>query len=199
MRHRVFRWCFWSGLVLCAPMPAAAALDAEACTRLKREQEQLTAAGVKEAMARGPEWAKANLPADRLEQIRQFIAIGEQLLFQCPQPKPPPEVTAAAGAEDKEKEKEKSGAVPPATKVPKRAPSVARDRAPETVPAKTTPAPKPKAPAADEGIGKKQVQPSRPKKPKANDAYVPPPKETSPLGGLDAQAARQGGAGIEKR
>ena len=34
-------------------------------------------------LAKGPEWAKANLPPDKLEQIRRLIEVDEQLLFRC--------------------------------------------------------------------------------------------------------------------
>jgi hypothetical protein len=68
-----------------APAPAvvAAPLDAQACATLKSEYDGLVAAGAKSDMDRGPEWAKANLPPERLGKIERLITVGEQLSFRC--------------------------------------------------------------------------------------------------------------------
>ena len=34
-------------------------------------------------MAKGPAWAKANLPPDKLQEVRRLIEVDEQLLFRC--------------------------------------------------------------------------------------------------------------------
>ena len=44
----------------------------------------LEAQGIVEDVAKGPEWAKANLPASRLELIKQYIYVKEQTAFRCP-------------------------------------------------------------------------------------------------------------------
>ncbi len=49
----------------------------------------MLADGTRDDMERGPEWAKANLPPDRLENILRLIEVEEQLEFRCgvePQP-----------------------------------------------------------------------------------------------------------------
>jgi hypothetical protein len=61
----------------------AASLDAETCARLQTEQGQLEDAGVEKDMAKGPEWAKANLGLEKLQRVQRFIEIEEQLLFRC--------------------------------------------------------------------------------------------------------------------
>lgn len=53
------------------------------CKSLEADQKRLDLAGVRQDMARGPEWVKANLPANRLSQILRYIQIDEQLRFRC--------------------------------------------------------------------------------------------------------------------
>lgn len=68
------------------PGPAAAdRLTGEECDALKSEQDKLAA--VRSDMQRGPEWAKANLPTDRLARIRHLIEIEEQIAFRCQKPR----------------------------------------------------------------------------------------------------------------
>jgi len=43
----------------------------------------MVAAGVRDDMQRGPEWAKANLTPERLGNIQHLIGIEEQLEFRC--------------------------------------------------------------------------------------------------------------------
>src|SRR5215468_51747 len=61
----------------------AAPLDADTCGKLQSEQEQLENAGVEKDMAKGPAWAKDNLPYEKLSRVKRFIEIEEQLLFRC--------------------------------------------------------------------------------------------------------------------
>lgn len=173
------------GLSALLALPAAAApLDAEACGRLKQEQAGLVAGGAKGDMARGPDWAKANLSGDKLKQIERFIDVEEQILFRCPQPKPPLEraektdpekaaVPAAASAKRAKAPPDKAGEPAAAPVKPKAASASAK--APEKTPpekAATVPAKAPAAkPAAKEAA-----------KPKTSDAYVPPAKEPAALG-----------------
>jgi hypothetical protein len=124
----------------------AAPLDAETCTKLLNEHEQLEQAGVEADMAKGPEWAKANLIPEKLDRIRRYIEIEGQLLFRCRQKSLvilPAEVEPEDKDQDK-KEGEKSATAPkasaPADKA--KAPSPAAKKTPD--PAKKA-APQPAA------------------------------------------------------
>jgi hypothetical protein len=96
-------------LILSTAPVAAAPLDPQACKDLNAERDAMIGAGIKTDMDRGPDWAKANLPEDRLKKIERLISVEEQLSFRCGQlvtatpqikepPKPPEEKAAAAGA-----------------------------------------------------------------------------------------------------
>jgi hypothetical protein len=61
----------------------AARLDQSACNVLKVELKDVLAAGVRDDMERGPDWASANLPADKLSNIKRLIELEEQLEFRC--------------------------------------------------------------------------------------------------------------------
>jgi hypothetical protein len=149
----------------------AAPLEKDECAKLKGEQTQLEQGGVRGSMGRGPEWAKANLAPDKLEQIRRIIEIDEQLLFRCqgrplvnlrepqdpdpaaqgPNGKTAPKPPAAAKAEKKTPVKKAiaqppAGAAKPASQSPVAAPAVAK-----------------KAPAAKQGdeAAKAKAKPKR--------------------------------------
>jgi hypothetical protein len=62
---------------------AAAALEQDACAKLKTELLQLELAGTRTSMAKGPDWAKANVGADKLQQIKRLLEVEEQILFRC--------------------------------------------------------------------------------------------------------------------
>jgi hypothetical protein len=70
-------------LLLPPPSARAAPLDKAACDKLKTEQSELEQGGVRAAMANGPQWAKANLKPEQLEQIRRMLDVEGQLLFRC--------------------------------------------------------------------------------------------------------------------
>jgi hypothetical protein len=77
-----FALCVAAGIA--APVYVhAAPLDTDACAKLKLEREALEQAGVRGNMAKGPQWAKANLPADKLDQIQRLLDLEGQLLFRC--------------------------------------------------------------------------------------------------------------------
>lgn len=61
----------------------AAKLDKTACSDLSTELAGASAAGVKGEMERGPDWAKSNLPPERLASIQRMIEVQEQLEFRC--------------------------------------------------------------------------------------------------------------------
>lgn len=141
----------------------AAPLDQAACEKLQSEHAELVKAGAPEAMRKGPAWAKANLPADKVTVIERFIGLEEQLLFRCDQDKaraqPVPEPAAATAAGAAAASATAAGAVkgPAAAK----GPPIATE--PKAKP-KTKPKPKPKP---------------RPKA-KADDAFRPPPAQSAP-------------------
>jgi len=63
---------------------AAAPLDEAACKSFDAEEKSLEIQGIKDDVAKGPEWAKANLSASRLELIKHYIYLKEQVDFRCP-------------------------------------------------------------------------------------------------------------------
>jgi hypothetical protein len=160
----------WNGIrVLCAlaaavlalapGMVVAEMLDEPACNQLKNEQARLAAEGLKTEMLHGPDWAKANLPASRLEQIKHLIEVEEKIAFRCPLPPPPkpvePAVAQPAGDDGKPKAVRKKTKKKDAEGAPAAAePAVAEPDAPAPV--------------------KKKPKAVKKKKP-AEDAYVPPP------------------------
>jgi hypothetical protein len=143
----------------------ASPLDQETCSKLREEHAQLVNTGAKANMERGPDWAKANLPRDKINQIERLLVVEEQLAFRCPQPKPPleraenPQPAAAPGAAPSGSDQPKGASPPKLIRAqPKaRTPSATRDA--------------------------NQDEPRRPKKipprPKVDDAYVPPPKASA--------------------
>ncbi len=70
-------------LLLQLPTARAAPLDKAACDKLKTEQAELEQGGVRAAMANGPQWAKANLKPEQLEQVHRMLDVEGQLLFRC--------------------------------------------------------------------------------------------------------------------
>lgn len=101
--------CLVTALLLASAPADAAPLDPAECKSLKSEHEALLADGAKKDMAKGPEWAKTNLRADRLDKIARLITVEEKLSFRCGQMvtaspqlrEPPPEETAKAGPASK--------------------------------------------------------------------------------------------------
>ena len=84
----VFRWSLGAAhalmLALAAMSPAAAVpLDAPACQQLQVQLDALRAEGAADDMAHGPEWARANLPEDRLRRIGMLLEVEEKLNFRC--------------------------------------------------------------------------------------------------------------------
>jgi len=73
-------------VAVCALAPAVAfatKLDNAACTALTTERNAITATGVKADMERGPEWAKANMPPERLQSALRLLEVEDQLEFRC--------------------------------------------------------------------------------------------------------------------
>lgn len=76
--------------LFCAPIGASFSawatqpkVDAETCTALRLEQIKFRASGILDDMSKGPQWAKANLPPDRLREIEHYIQLDEQVKFGC--------------------------------------------------------------------------------------------------------------------
>lgn len=170
-------------------------LDAATCGQLKGEQVRMEQTGVRGNMEKGPAWAKSNLAADKLEQIRRLMDLDEQLLFRCssrnlvelpPDADADPAPTPAKADDDgKDPASSKTDAAPVPQKKPgtvKAAPAeqaktpAAKPKAKEA--AKTAPT-TPKAPAKDTGAtpsADKAAAAAKTKaKSKADDAYKPPP------------------------
>jgi hypothetical protein len=66
-----------------AQCASADKLDKDTCKQLQNELAYVLAAGAREDMNEGPEWAKANLTRERLQRIKKLIEIEEQLEFRC--------------------------------------------------------------------------------------------------------------------
>lgn len=158
-------WLRVSSLLLLLALPGIATaemLDEPACKALKDEQAKLAAEGLKTDMLHGPDWAKANLPASRLEQIKQLMDVEEKIAFRCPLPPPPKPVEPVAAAP--------AGQDPAAATAGEATPKKrARKKREDTDAAATESTPTPQSPAPA-----KKKQKAKKKEP-TNDAYVPPP------------------------
>lgn len=71
-------------LVLASVAVPAAPLDGAVCRDLDAQQKQFELTGIKDDLAKDPAWAKANLSAGRLEAVKQYIEVKEQVSFRCP-------------------------------------------------------------------------------------------------------------------
>lgn len=163
----------------------AAPLDAATCGLLRGEQAQLEQSGVRESMAKGPEWAKARLPADKLEQIRRLIHLDEQILFRCsgrnlvdlpPEADADPAATATddknGPGKDAGKGKDASKDKAPAKKAAGAADKEATKPAAKAAPKKEAPKKETSKKEAEGAPAKKAAAPKP--KPKVDDAYRPP-------------------------
>jgi hypothetical protein len=179
-------------ILVAATHAEAASLDQETCTRLKTELLQLELTGARANMAKGPDWAKGNLPADKLEQIKRLVEVDEQLLFRC-QGKPlvmlpegvdvePPPADAKddpnAGAKPQSTDQAAKAAPRAAVKAgasasgKKAGHGQAQGKAPAPAADKAGP---PAKQAAGPGTPLPAPKPKPKAKPKVDDAYKPPP------------------------
>jgi hypothetical protein len=182
----------------------AAPLDKDDCAKLKVEQSQLEQAGTRGSMGRGPEWAKANLATEKLEQIRRLIEVDEQILFRC-QGRPlvnlretDPQLPAAEGKVPPKRPLTKAPKAPDGEKkgpapVRKAAAPPAEKAAVKEAPAakKATAAPAPPAPPAKDAAAAAAAKAKS--KAKADDAYRPPAPEwgSNPFADQLAPAAKK--------
>lgn len=169
-------------------------LDPAACEALRGEQAGLVAAGVRRDMERGPEWARANLGRDRLQQIAKLMSVDEQLIFRCatlhPRPAPTAETATTppkakkkqpkvadgdAGAEAKPKKK-KAAAAEVKDVQSDEAPKPARNKSKPAAEGTEAPPPATGATPAATAEGGDAVKPrkSARKATKPDDAFAPP-------------------------
>ncbi len=87
----------------------AAKLDPVACDVLKAERARLATDALKSDMTKGPDWAKTNLPSERLKEIEQLIGLEEGIAFRCSVPKPAPAAAGVAKAGESSKKAAKAG------------------------------------------------------------------------------------------
>jgi hypothetical protein len=175
---------------------AAATLEQDACAKLKTELLQLELAGTRTSMAKGPDWAKANLGTDKLQQIKRLLEVEEQILFRC-QGKPlvvlPEGVDGEAAAVPADRSKDGTAAAKPAaeskgaaTAKEPQPPGKAKAAGPTGAKAAGAAATAPPGKAA--GAAKAAPEPAataaapkpkpKPKPaPKVNDAYRPAPAQ----------------------
>lgn len=86
------RWVLMAAASLLVSEPTLARqLDAAACEKAKADQAQLISAGVKDDMAKGPEWVASNLPPERIARIKAYISLEEDIRFRCPLVLPKPQ------------------------------------------------------------------------------------------------------------
>jgi hypothetical protein len=172
-------------LLMAAGGAEAASLDKETCDKLKAEQVQLEGTDARVNMAKGPDWAKANLGPEKLGEIKRLIEVEELLLFRC-QGRPlvvlPPEIEADAAKPDDAKE---NGKEPPAKDAPKDAKAAGAEKgapaakkappqAAKAAAGKDGPAKKADASAKAAKVGNPAPAKAAKAKPKADDAYRPP-------------------------
>ncbi len=185
-------------VVVAAPGPVTAApLEKEACEALKSEQGKLAGGGLRSEMQRGAAWGKANLSAERLQQVARLIELDEQVLFRCggaaaqaaeeaaeakpARPARPAVDAIAAGRDGKAKARSElepqSAAAPPSPAA--ETPAKPRKSMPKAARSAAPPDGKAANPGA-EGAAAAGAAPAAPRKraaarPKADDAYQAPP------------------------
>ena len=72
--------------VCVAAMPSLAAepkYDKDTCAQFHTEQAKFIESGILADLARGADWGKTNLSADRLREIEHYITLDEQTKFAC--------------------------------------------------------------------------------------------------------------------
>lgn len=188
-RARGWRARGWAVLAACilasGGSAEAAKLDEAACDGLKAERARIETEALKSDMSKGPQWAKENLPAERLKEIEQLIGLQESIDFRCQLPKPaglPANIAKTTEPDGKTK----SATAPEATDAGSPftlSPGLGTPAAPKPAKSATT-TKKPSTPAVKQGIpadkaerppAAKSTSKSQKSKPKASDHYVPPP------------------------
>lgn len=178
-------------------------LDAATCGLLKGEQGRMEQTGVRSSMDKGPAWAKSNLAADKLDQIRRLMELDEQLLFRCSARNlvelppdadadpaaakvddegkapaaPKTDAPAAPTAKSKSGTAKKNASAPVAKAQPKEAAKAAPEAA-KAAPSKKKPEPAKSAAGSTPASDKAAAAKPKPKA-KVDDAYKPPPPDPS--------------------
>jgi len=183
--------------------PATGApLDAPACEQLNARLDTLRSEGVAADMARGPEWARANLPPDRLQRIGALIEIEEQLNFRCGLAKARIVLptTIEGGEEEIPTPGEASGEGAPKTVVlPQKAPPVPKRPAAASAAATAAPkAPAPKAQAPKAPTSKASTN-APAVKPTAANPQEKPQKKAAPPQRASERAAKAPAEGAEPK
>ncbi|MBN9267925.1 MAG: hypothetical protein J0I57_15600 [Hyphomicrobium sp.] len=173
-------------------VPATSAqLDAPACEQLQVRLDTLRNEGAAADMARGPEWARANLPPDRLQRIGALLEVEEQLNFRCGFAKA--RINLPTTIEGGEEEVPGPGETPAEGKtvvLPQKAPPASKRPAAAAAAATGLPkAPAPKAPAAKAPVKKQTaVQP---------EGSKAPAKKAAPAAKANEKATKPATAGTE--
>jgi hypothetical protein len=97
---RSYGWLLLLGALL-APAVAHATkpkLDRDTCSQLRAEEKKFRQSGILNDMSKGPQWAKANLSAERLRDVRHYIELDEQVQFGCRDAKPSVDAAKASAA-----------------------------------------------------------------------------------------------------
>jgi hypothetical protein len=165
---------------------SSAATTPEACEALRVEQAQLVQAGVPQWMERGPEAARTTLDGTRLNLIKRYIEVSEQLTFRCDRLKPVNARIEQAETPDNPDAPAAQAVTPPPVAAPKAVPPVI-ERKPAAPKAASPATPAAPATAAIDPPPKPKPAPKTAPKPKANDAFVPP--AGTPATTLDQQPA----------
>lgn len=134
----------WILSLVALTLPATAALateakiSADACAQLRLKEAKVQQSGLLKDMSRGPEWAKANLSAARLLEIKNYITLDEKVKFGCRDAKVTPEAERASAAASRiELHPNADPTAPPvATNKPAKVPRVADPPKPAASPAK---------------------------------------------------------------
>jgi len=82
--HCLLQCMVWTAILV--PLDAHATkakLDSDTCAQLRAEEKKFRQAGILSDMSKGPEWAKANLSAQRLREVQHYIELDEQVQFGC--------------------------------------------------------------------------------------------------------------------
>ncbi len=164
--------------VIAAPsMAGQAKHDKDTCVQFHTEQAKFIESGILADLARGADWGKANLSAERLREVELYITLDEQIKFACREATLTPEmehVEEIAKRLELNPNADPFAPLPPPETKPADAPASevgASDANPAAKASKKKPQPatqaKPKPPAA------KAAKPTASRSP--DDAYRGPP------------------------
>jgi len=79
-----FHWLVFAvALVPVAAHATKPKLDSSTCAQLRTEEKKFRQSGILNDVSKGPEWAKANLSAERLREVQHYIDLDEQVQFGC--------------------------------------------------------------------------------------------------------------------